>query len=308
MSDWHEQVARGRQGLEWLFWVLAAAAVVLMFSAAMALSAWLKDQVMGQEEAAPDAIMIDLTAMPVMENIAEEPAEPVEASVAQEEVEAPEEPVEEPIEQPEPPPEPEPSPVPEPEPEPDPEPLPEPEPEPVPQPDPDPIPEPEPEPVVEPEPEPITSVRPPPRPERKPEEPRRERPREERPRKERPREERPREQPRQQRQEASQAAQGGAAASARGSATADAAARWKRQVQGQLDSHMRRKRFSGGGLKASLAIGVDGGGRITSAAIQRSTGNPTVDGQLVQHVRQRGSVAPPPDGTATTLVLPISLR
>lgn len=304
MTDWAEQVARKRGLLESVLWILAAAVVALVLSATVALTALL-DVRMGRDEAEPDALMVDLTAMPVTEMVAEEPAE-----------EAPEhqpEPVDEPeaFRTPEPEAEPDPVRPPEPEVEPVREPLPEPIPQPelltetLPVPDPPPPP-PEPEVVVQTDPE----VRPKPRPEppkeppkeqvRKPDPPKKEPVRTAEPRKTAPAttsEAKP-----------SAASSGGAVASARGGASPDAVARWKRKVLGQLDSHMRRKRFDASRREVVLAIRIDGAGQVLGVSIHASSGLPDIDSQLVRHAGRRGSVAAPPDGKGTTLLVPITMR
>lgn len=314
MTDWAEQVARGRAWLETLFWAVAAAIIALAMSVAVAFSAWMSDR-MGRDVAPSDAMIIDLTELPVQEVMAEEPAPPAPPSVAQmaetaPQTEADADPVAEA------PPEQEPLPTPDPVAEALPEPMPEPEPvaevPPEPEPEPEPVaeapPEPEPEPVPDPEPEfeevaAVPDLRPMPRPAPRPEPQKAERPAPVK------KAAAPKKTPDSTRNVTSTAASaGGAAASARGAQSADAMARWKRTIQGQLAQHMQRRSFNLRGAQATIAISIDGAGRLTGVSLRNGTGNGAVDQQLVAHLRMRGSVSAPPDGQANTLLLPVRLQ
>lgn len=321
MTDWAEQIARGRAWLETALWLLAAAIIALMMSGAMALSSWLTVS-MGREVPPSQAMIIDLTELPVTEAVAEDAAPPAPPAVDQMEEVAPQA---EPIPEPEPMVEPAPEPVVERVPEPVVEPVPEQEPMPEPEPVVQPMPEPEPEPVAEPLPEPIPQPEPAKLPEPKPEfeqvaaipevrpEPR---PEPERgdtqaPVKKAPpkKAEAPKKKPDSPRTvAASSASAGAAAASAQGAASADAMARWKRTVFGQLSKHMQRKSFTMREAKATLEIRIDGGGRVTGVSLTSGTGNPSLDSQIVAHARTRQSFAVPPEGKPQRLLAPITLR
>ena len=327
MTDWAEQIARGRAWLETALWLLAAAIIALMMSGAMALSSWLS-VAMGREVAPSQAMIIDLTELPVTEAVAEDAAPPAPPAVDQMQETAPQaepevepEPIPEPEPMVEPAPEPvvervpepvvEPLPAPEPMPEPEPvvQPMPLPEPEPVAEPLPEPIPEPEPAKLPEPEPEvervaAIPRIRPEPRPE--PEKVEKPEPVKKAPAK---KAEAPKKKPDSPRTVAASAASaGGAATSASGSAGADAMARWKRTVFGQLSKHMQRESFTMREAKATLEIRIDGGGRVTGVSLTSGTGNPSLDSRIVAHARTRQSFAAPPEGKPQRLLAPITLR
>jgi len=190
----------------------------------------------------------------------------------------------------EPPPAPLPDPVPpEPEPEvqpksPAPDSIPAPKPlvKPVLKPDPQPKPEPKPEPKPDPEPAPKPKPKPDPKPkaEKKPD--------------------------RKPTRKAEAPAARVAAAPVQGSAQASAMAKWKRKVQGQMASHVKRTR-AGAKAKLVLSVQIDGAGRMMAVSVRQSSGDAGLDARIAAHAQARGSVAAPPDGKGTTLILPITL-
>lgn len=198
--------------------------------------------------------------------------------VAAEPPRAESEPVVEPVAEPEPEPE---RPPPEPEPEPRP-----PEPEPAPQPKADPVPAPEPPPL------PTPAPKPKPKPKAEPAKPQ--------PKKAAPK---PAPKPAEAAQPQPNAA---AAAPVQGSAQASAMAKWKRKVQGQMAGHVKRKRL-GSKAKLVLSVQIDGAGQMTDVSVRQSSGDAALDAKVAAHARARGSVAAPPDGKGTTLILPITL-
>lgn len=180
----------------------------------------------------------------------------------------------------EPPPEPLPDPAP-PEPEPEVQPKPPaPEPEPAPKPVVKPVPKPDPQPEPAPKPKPKPKTDPKPKAEKKPDtKPTR---------------------------KAEASAARVAAAPVQGSAQASAMAKWKRKVQGQMASHVKRTR-AGAKAKLVLSVQIDGAGRMMAVSVRQSSGDAGLDARIAAHAQARGSVAAPPDGKGTTLILPITL-
>ena len=75
-------------------------------------------------------------------------------------------------------------------------------------------------------------------------------------------------------------------------------------MQGQLSSHMGRRSFDGGrGRSVTVAIRIDGGGRVQGVSLIGSSGDANLDNQVIRHLNGRQSVAARPDGQPDTLSL-----
>ncbi|MFN7101231.1 MAG: TonB family protein [Pseudorhizobium sp.] len=248
----------------------------------------------------PAAIMIDLAAEPVAENIEEDQVSTEEIDseeVASRQVEPVEDALPEPLPEPiEPPP---PEEIAEPEPvEPEPEPV---EPAPIEQPEPEiteSIPEPTPEPVEEVDPleqqmiaalenveVPLPIARPPPPPEPKKEPPKRARPQ--------PQASKASQQAKLQTRQADRTA---AAQTSQGTSTPSVSpARWKSRVQAKIARNARRCPGNVPGL-AAVRFNFDGNGNITNVSLSRSSGNSAIDNYIVSAVKRASPIPAPPAG------------
>ena len=260
-----------RRLLALLLWLPAAAGSAALFAAGAALAAWL-DLTAGEADGLQDALLIDLTEMPPVE------IPPVEALAALPEV-APE---------PQPAPEPEPAPKPE---------TPEPEtPEPPAQPEPAPVAAPEPAPV----PAPSAKVQPPPKPAPKPAA----KPKAPPKAKAAPKPaSKPPSKPSAKPAKPNPGSEVTLSTKPKGSPAA--VAKWKQKVQGQLASHIKRKRLAQTKGSLALTFTIDGSGAITATTLARSSGNPDLDAAVLAHARKKASVTAPPNGRSTTLNLPL---
>jgi len=84
-----------------------------------------------------------------------------------------------------------------------------------------------------------------------------------------------------------------------------AVAKWKQKVQGQLASHIKRKRLAQTKGSLALTFTIDGSGAITSTTLSRSSGDPALDAAVLAHARKKASVTAPPNGRSATLTLPM---
>jgi protein TonB len=252
------------------------------------------------DQGPPAAIMIDLAAEPVAENIEEDQVstEEVESQeIASRQIEPVEDPLPEPLPEPvEPPP---PEEVAEPDPvEPEPEPV---EPEPVERPEPEiteSIPEPTPEPVEEIDPieqqmiaaldnveVPLPIMRPPPPPEPKKEPPKRAKPQ--------PQAAKASQKAKLQTRQADRTA---ATQTSQGTSTPSASpARWKSRVQAKIARNARRCPGNDTGL-AAVRFSFDGNGNITNVSLSRSSGNSAIDNYIVSAVKRASPIPAPPAG------------
>lgn len=183
-----------------------------------------------------------------------------------------------------------------------------------------PSPPPEEETQVEPAEEPVlaTSARPqrkpdpPPKPREEPRQAQRE------PQRERPRQDTPREAARQPQATAPQSGAAGqeqprrqsaAPTSGAGRAISPQAIRsWESQVQQAVARHMSRTRVSSRqALSATLAVRVDGGGRVAGVSLAGGSGDARVDGALSAQARRLPRLPATPDGRARDLVVPFRI-
>lgn len=279
----------------------STAGLIVLTAHIAAATVLLKQEPQAPAEQGPAAaIMIDLAAEPVAENIEEDQVATEEIDseeVASRQVEPVQDALPEPLPEPvEPPP---PEEVAEPEPvEPEPEPV---EPEPIEQPEPeitDSIPEPTPEPVEEVDPleqqmiaalenveVPLPIARPPPPPEPKKEPPKRAKPQ--------PQAAKASQKAKLQTQKADRTA---AAQTSQGSSTPSVSpARWKSRVQAKIARNARRCPGNVTGL-AAVRFNFDGNGNITNVSLSRSSGNSAIDNYIVSAVKRASPIPAPPAG------------
>lgn len=85
--------------------------------------------------------------------------------------------------------------------------------------------------------------------------------------------------------------------------------RWQAEVGARISRHMARTPLSGGGASArvqvAVTVGADG---ATSARIVRATGDGRVDAALSRQADRMPRMPRPPGGSAQSFVLPISIR
>lgn len=272
MTDWGDHLARGRRWAETLLWALAAAVVALTVAAGAALAAWL-DLRAGQQNALDDAVLIDLNTLPPTQALAEVPEVPQpEPEVAPPEDIAPPEEMDEitpPLAEADPAITPEE--VEPPQMDDPPEELPQVAstlPEPPPPP-PKPKREVKPEPKRAPKPEKVAEAKPP--------------------------------------APAPQKASAPAAAR-KGAMTANARAKFLAKISGQIARHLKRKSYSGNQLTLVVALRVDGSGRVSGAALARSSGDAGVDAAVLAQLRRLGKVTAPPDGRAESFNVPVTVK
>ena len=269
-----------RRLLALLLWLPAAAGSAALFAAGAALAAWL-DVTAGEADGLQNAVLIDLTEIA-----------PVEALTTL----------------PEPEPEPAPAPEPAPEPEPDPEPAPKREPEPPEPPAlPEPAAKPEPLPALMPAPmaapmpapvaAPVAKVQPPPKPAPKPAAKPKAPPKPKAAPKSAPK---PAPKPSAKPNPGSEVT-----LSTKPKGSPAAVAKWKQKVQGQLASHIKRKRLAQTKGSLALTFSIDGSGAIIATTLSRSSGDPDLDAAVLAHARKKTSVTAPPNGRSTTLTLPL---
>lgn len=302
---------------------LWAAVGALVASAHVEAAAWAMRQVPPGLAVPPDAVMIELAAMPA-------PPQPAAEPVSQSAPEVTPEPVADPPSEPEP----EPEPAPEPEPQPVPESQPEAQPEPeqvtlpafvpppmmaLPPPDFASLPPPPPAPAVP----QVSAERPrakPPVPvarTRAPEPERREAraaPRQEpAPRAEppRPREPQPQAQARQapRQQAAAPPANRGAGQPAAGKPSARAMADWQGQVQRRVAAHMARANLSGGrggAMRATIQISVAGNGSARGQLVS-GAGDARIDRALSRQASRMPRLPAPPGGQPQSLTVPVEI-
>jgi protein TonB len=260
------------------------------------------------DQGPPAAIMIDLAAEPVAENIEEDQVSTEEMDsqeIASRQIEPVEDPLPEPLPEPvEPPP---PEEVAEPDPvEPEPETV---EPEPIEQPAPEvteSIPEPTPEPVEEIDPieqqmiaaldnveVPLPITRPPPPPEPKKEPPKRAKPQ--------PQASKASQKAKLQTQQADRTA---AKQTLQGSSrSSDSVASWHNKVRGKLNRYATARRCPGTGT-VTARLRIDGSGNISAVSVSRSSGDARVDDYIVSAIHRASPVAAPPPGGGGALQVP----
>lgn len=278
MIDWPDQIARGRRLAEALAWLASGVLVALVMAMGAALALWLPPM-QGRDVPASPVMVIDLTPLPPAPELAEQPeaAPPTVPPAA----------------------EPEPQPLPQPEPKPEPEPLTEPEPTP------------KPAPVAKPDPAPVKAPAEPPKqpaPKKAEKPAAKPKPQEPAAQPKPPAKSKPAAEPRATSPKAQKPAQAGASASARGTASPDALAAWKRKVAAQLDRHLRRKTFGARAARLTATLRIDGGGTILGVSLAQSSGNAALDARVTAALAAKGRVAAPPDGQPATLSVPVALR
>ncbi|MDR0810008.1 MAG: TonB family protein [Gemmobacter sp.] len=90
-----------------------------------------------------------------------------------------------------------------------------------------------------------------------------------------------------------------------GTVSADAIARWQSKVSTQVARHMKRHVFSARNVPLVLDFAISGDGRVTGVSLAGASGDATLDASVLAHARRLGAVAPPPNGKALSLNQPI---